>query len=181
MECRRHADALRGRPMHLCAWAAALGAVGLGAPTPTPGSPHPGVPPPPPAHFTRLNPPSQPLRASPSLVRPHCMHRSDWLVGWLVRPAVVLSSRGNRRPPNHASHVLLFPLLLLAAARRRRQVSFTDEEWKRRLTPGQYAVLRKEVTERRFSRCMWELVHVRPRANVCVCGGGGGRMAMLAR
>ena len=31
------------------------------------------------------------------------------------------------------------------------EVSYTPEEWKQRLTPGQYAVLREEATERPYS------------------------------
>ncbi len=35
-----------------------------------------------------------------------------------------------------------------------RQVAYTDAEWRARLSAEQYAVLRREATERRWTRCV---------------------------
>jgi peptide-methionine (R)-S-oxide reductase len=64
---------------------------------------------------------------------------------------------------------LLLPALRALAAEHIEKLLLSDAEWKRRLTPQQYAVLREEWTEQPFSS---PLDH-ETRAGLYVCAGCG--------
>lgn len=58
-------------------------------------------------------------------------------------------------PPRPATDILLPRPLPVALCG---QVQYSDEEWKTRLSPEAYLVLRREATERRWTRwgCAWQ-------------------------
>src|SRR3546814_17415659 len=80
-----------------------------------------------------------------------------------------------RRPPSSTRTDTAFPyttlfrsqLAMQAESKEPFEVNLSDAEWKKRLTPRQYAVLRKAATERPFSSPLNE----EHRKGVFLCAG----------
>ncbi len=51
------------------------------------------------------------------------------------------------------------------------KVTKTEEEWRRELTPEQYAVCRQKGTERAFTGAYWNTKTKEPGAYLCACCG----------